>query len=251
VKRSRALWIVLVTAGMAAVTPRFLPAQDDAKSAATPEAKPEARTILRVAPKAEEGKDAPLTVLLDITEAPDAKDWALKAADYAIEWYPKLCEVLASEGFEPVKEVTLLFKPMNGVAHASRSTITISSKWIEQHPDDLGMVAHELVHVVQRYRHRAGPGWLTEGIADYVRYYVVEPGSKRARFDRQKSNYKTGYQPTAGWLNWIEQRRPGTVTKLNTALRDGKYTPDLFKELAGGDPDALWDEFKASPESPK
>ena len=33
-------------------------------------------------------------------------------------------------------------------------------------------------------------------------YYVVEPGSKRAAFDRQRSHYRSGYQPAAGLLNW-------------------------------------------------
>lgn len=192
------------------------------------------------------GKDRKaITVEVDVTEAPDAKDWARKAADYALEWYPKLCEALPSEGYEPPTDIRLEFKPMDGVAHASGSTVTISSKWIEKYPDDLGMVAHELVHVVQRYKRRGGPGWLTEGIADYVRYYVVEPGSKRAAFDRQKSNYRSGYQPAAGLLNWIEKKKPGTVVKLNTALREGRYTDDLFKKLAGGNADELWDQFKA------
>ncbi len=147
--------------------------------------------------------------------------------------------------------MTLHFKPMDGVAHASGTTLTISSKWIKQRPDDFGMVAHELCHVIQRYRGRSGPGWLTEGIADYVRYYVVEPGSKQGRFDPQRSDYKRGYQPAAGLLNYIETRRPGTVAKLNTLLREGKYKPASFKEIAGDEPDALWEQFKASEKDAK
>ena len=35
---------------------------------------------------------------------------------------------------------------------------------------------HETCHVVQRYRGRGNPGWLVEGVADYVRFFVYEPG---------------------------------------------------------------------------
>ena len=40
------------------------------------------------------------------------------------------------------------------------------AQWISDHPDDFGMVIHELIHVIQAYP-AAGdkPGWLVEGIA--------------------------------------------------------------------------------------
>ena len=57
---------------------------------------------------------------------------------------------------------------------------------------------------------------------------------------------KYGYQPAAGLLNWLEARKPGLVVKLNAAMREGTYTPELFNELAGGDPDELWEQFKTS-----
>ena len=38
---------------------------------------------------------------------------------------------------------------------------------------------HELVHVVQQYRRRP-PGWLVEGIPDYIRWYLYEPQSRGA-----------------------------------------------------------------------
>jgi hypothetical protein len=70
--------------------------------------------------------------------------------------------------------------------------ITISGKWITEHPDDLGMVIHELVHVVQGYpnsRHKAG--WLVEGIADYIRWWRYEPEAPRPRIDPAKSSTPT------------------------------------------------------------
>jgi hypothetical protein len=194
-----------------------------------------------------------ITMLLDITDAPDLKDWAESAANYAIKWHPEITKSLPSENFTPSHEVTLVFRQTRGApAYTTGTQITISSAWVRAHPDDLGMVAHELTHVIQHYRSRNNPGWLVEGIADYIRYYVVEPGSRQGRFNPEKSDYKRGYQPAAGLLNWLEKRSPGLVVKLNAAMRQGKYTPDLFKELAGGDPDELWEKLKSAPkESPE
>jgi hypothetical protein len=248
-RASRVLYVFLI----GALTGAPVRAADPEPGKPDPGAKPEVRTVTKVSAKTGPGEGDRLDVLLDFNDAPDAKAWALDAAEYAIEWYPKLCALLASDGFEPPKEFTLHFKPMDGVAYTSDRTITISAKWIADHPDDLGMVAHELVHVIQRYRgegEHAPPGWLTEGIADYVRYYVVEPDSKRKDFDAGRIDYTAGYQPAAGLLDWIEKERPGAVVKLNALLREGKYTAGAFRDIAGGDPDALWRTFKASRDVP-
>ena len=37
-----------------------------------------------------------------------------------------------------------------------------------EHPEDTGMVIHELTHIIQNYP-SPDPGWVTEGIADYIR----------------------------------------------------------------------------------
>src|SRR5947208_12991929 len=138
----------------------------------------------------------------------------------------------------------MVIKHDKGVAYTGGTVITINYDYVSKHKDDLGMVAHELTHVIQKYRR--GEGWITEGIADYVRYYVVEPGSKRAGFNAERQSYKGGYQPAAGMLAWLEKDKPGTVSKLNAALRAGKYKEDFFKELTGGTPDEEWEKFKAT-----
>ena len=107
------------------------------------------------------------------------------------------------------------------------------------------MIAHELTHIIQSNR-PGTPGWLTEGIADYVRYYVVEPGSKRAAFDPAKSSYSRGYQPAAALLNWLETQKPGTVAKLQHLSRQGTYSAEKFEEITGGHPEAHWKEFVES-----
>lgn len=57
-----------------------------------------------------------------------------------------------------------------GVAYAINGKITISSKYLRKKPQDLDVITHEVMHIVQAYPNNSGPGWLTEGIADYVRY---------------------------------------------------------------------------------
>lgn len=186
-----------------------------------------------------------LVCLLDVNDAAELEQWGVEAAKYAFKSYPAIEKALASEGFTPPREFRLVIKHDKGVAYTSGTAITINSDYVTKHKDDFGMVAHELTHVIQKYRR--GEGWITEGIADYVRYYVIEPGTRRAAFNAERQSYKNGYQPAAGLLNWLEKTKgPGVVSKLNVALRKGKYTPELFKEITGGSPDEEWDAFKAS-----
>lgn len=189
-----------------------------------------------------------VTVTVDTSKAPELADWAEKARVYAEHWYPLIADRLASDGFTPPAEVKLIFTPdYKGVAATTGTIITISSKYVNGHLDDFGMVAHEITHVIQHYR-RARAGWLVEGIADYIRYYFVEPGSPRAHFNFSKSNWNSAYQPSAGFLDYLERTFPDkhVVTTLNTALRQGKYKEELIQQLTGKTPDELWSDYKAS-----
>ena len=140
-------------------------------------------------------------------------------------------------------------KDMKGVAYASGRTIVIASAWIEAHPDDFGMVVHELTHVVQGYR-RGGPGWLVEGIADYVRFAHFEPKT-RITINPRRASYRDGYRTTAKFLAWVEKTHgAGTVRKLNEALRKGKYKDTLFETYTGRSVGRLWTDFLAAQERP-
>jgi hypothetical protein len=100
-----------------------------------------------------------------------------------------------------------------------------------------------LTHVVQDY-HGKGEGWLTEGIADYIRDRYYEPGVRHLHIDPDKSSYRQAYGPAATFLIWLEEHKDkDIVRKLNIASHDGKYSPDLFKEYGGADLDTLWKEF--------
>jgi hypothetical protein len=185
-------------------------------------------------------------IQVDTSAAPDVEAWGAKAGQLCVEWYPKIHELLKSDGFLPPKRVRLIFDPaMRGVAGASGSGIRISARWVRDHPDDWGMVVHELTHVVQSYRR--GEFWVTEAIAEWVRDKHFEPGVRKFRLDPEKSSYKEGYRIAGAFLQWLEeQKNPQIISHLNAALRARTYKPELFKEDCGADLDELWKEFVAS-----
>jgi len=191
---------------------------------------------------------APVKVTVDTRDAPDVAEWGKKAGALAEKWHPIISRLLRSDGHVPPSEVRIVFKKdMKGVAYASGRTITISAKWVTDHPDDFGMVVHELTHVVQGYK-RGGPGWLVEGIADYVRFAHYEPKT-RVIVNPKKASYKDGYRTTAKFLAWAEaQHDRDLVRKLNEALRQGKYNDALFEERTGKKLDRLWADFLAAQE---
>lgn len=184
------------------------------------------------------------TALVDANDAPDLKDWGNKAGTLCVEWFPKISALLPSDGFTAPKKVTLYFDPkMKGAAHALGGKITISAVFVRGHPDDWGMVVHELTHVVQSYPN-GGPGWLVEGIADYIRIVHFEPQAPRPKLDPAKASYKDAYKTTAMFLDWIEQHHAaGVVVKLNAALRAGAYKDELWTQFTGKSVDELWTLF--------
>ncbi len=185
--------------------------------------------------------------LLDANDAPDLKEWGNKAGTLCVEWFPKIAALLPSDGFTAPKEVTLYFDPkMKGVAHALGGKITISAAFVRTHVDDFGMVVHELTHVVQAYP-PGGPGWLVEGIADYIRIVHFEPQAKRPKLDPAKASYKDAYKTTAMFLEWIElHHTAGVVVKMNAALRAGAYKDELWTNITGKTVDELWALFMKS-----
>ena len=187
----------------------------------------------------------PLKVATDCTDAPETREWAEKAAKIAEEQYPVLIALLDSEGFIPRDSLTIVFRQMEGVAHAARGQIVISAEWVTvKSPDDFGMVVHELIHVIQAYRSRV-PGWVTEGIADYLRFFVYERnGDRTCRVNPDRAKYTDSYRITGAFFNWIVLTHDaGFIKRLNAACRNGNYSVELFKDYTGLTVDELWDGF--------
>jgi hypothetical protein len=182
------------------------------------------------------GEDKPSTVrvTVDVSEVPELKEWADKAKDLVEKWHPLVADMLRSDGFTAPSDVKLVFKKdMKGVAYTSRKTIVIAADWIRKHPDDYGMVIHELTHVVQAYRGGGNPGWLVEGVADYIRFFKYEPG-KLGPINADRAHYNGSYRVTAAFLAYVSDKYDKElVRKLNQRMREGKYKEEVWKELTG------------------
>jgi hypothetical protein len=183
-------------------------------------------------------------VTIDTSEAPEVETWAKQAKALVEEWYPKVSAMLPSPGFSPPAELTLVFKKdMKGVAEASGNRIRIAADWVKKHPEDKGMVIHEMTHVIQSYP-PSRAGWLVEGVADHVRFFRFEPETKVVISNPDRASYRDGYRTTARFLDWVQNTYDGNLLRtLNAALRRGEYNADLFRTATSKSLDELWGEF--------
>ncbi len=193
-------------------------------------------------------------VSIDSSRTQEHRAWAESAECMANEWYPRLGNLLSSSPRVELPDVVIELSPdYDGVAAASGRRITLSSKWVRDHPEDArGVVVHELVHVVQAYPENR-EGWVTEGIADFIRYGLFEAWPLE-RFPRpaKPHPYTDGYQTAGGFLLWLEgDASPGIVRRLNTALRGDAYGPGTFREITGRSADDLWAAYVAAVDAPQ
>jgi hypothetical protein len=181
---------------------------------------------------------------IDTAESPDLTQWATEElAPVVKEWYPKIVQMLPSDGFEAPRRFSIRFSPeYRGVAATGGSRVTCSPAWFRRNlqGEAKGAVVHELVHVVQQYRWgrrrnpdaSRPPGWLVEGIADYIRWFLYEPQSGGAEISErniQRARHDASYRISANFLNWVTNRYDRElVPKLNAALREGRYHEDLW-----------------------
>ncbi|MFD2873506.1 basic secretory protein-like protein [Mucilaginibacter ximonensis] len=144
----------------------------------------------------------------------------------------------------------------NGVAATANMIVHFNPAWMLKKPTDIDVVTHEVMHIVQDYHDGAGPGWLTEGIADYVRavYGVDNAGAKwylpeklRTDKDGKVQDYTASYRVTARFLLWIEKNyKKDLVVNLNNAMREHTYTDDIWKQQTGKTLDELWTAYAAT-----
>ncbi len=192
---------------------------------------------------------APGRGFFDVSQAPDVAAWAQRAETQMEEFWPDTDALLYSDKFIPPNMVHVVYRTgadVPGVAATGGGVMTVNADWCRQHPDDTGLTVHETAHVVQAYDSYT-PGWLVEGIADYVRWVRFEPEHFHPRLNPQKATYHDAYQTSATFLGWCELHYDSRlVTKLNQAMRFGNYSNDLFQKCCGKDVDALWAEFLAA-----
>ena len=204
-------------------------------------------------------------ITVDATDAPDLADWGYThIAPVATNWYPKLVDMLPSDGYSAPTNVTIAFREVrNGVpAFASGTRISCNIDWFRQNlkGEAVGSVVHEMVHVVQQYnwgRRKPGttatPNWITEGIPDYIRWFLYEPETHGAEISKRRlpnAKYDASYRVTGNFLNWVTHTYSSNIVQVvNAAARQGKYSEDIWKEKTGKTVQELGDEWKKALEA--
>ncbi|MEX2188281.1 MAG: basic secretory protein-like protein [Pirellulales bacterium] len=191
-------------------------------------------------------------IAFDTSQMPEIKKWVdEKLKPVCAEWYPKIVDMLPSEGYTAPRRFTVIFhKDMRGVANTGGTRINCAGDWFMKNLEGeaKGAVVHEMVHVVQQYGRARGrnrnPGWMVEGLADYIRWFLYEPADKRPRVNPARANYTDSYRTTAAFLNYlVDKHDKKIIEKFNAAMREGKYRDELWKELAGNTVDELWGDY--------
>ncbi len=150
------------------------------------------------------------------------------------------------------KQVIFVIDPeYTGVAAAWGHTIRFNPEWFVKNPEDIDVVTHECMHIVQSYKNFE-PGWITEGVADYVRATLGvnnEAGNWKMPEVKPEHKYTNAYRITARFFVWIEKnKKQGFVQKLNTAMRKGNYKENFWKKETGSTVDELWNEYSKNPQ---
>jgi hypothetical protein len=201
--------------------------------------------------------DGQTALRFDFTGAPDLQPWGeAQVAPALQQWYPKIAALLASPGFHPATVITISFQEkLDAVAVTSDNHITANASYFRMHPKDVNALVHEATHVVQAYHNNGAPSWLVEGLDDYIRYYIVEPGTHAADIPPRRAtavHYDDSYRTTANFLHWVvTQTDPSAIVELNAALREGTYSDKLWKKLTGESLPQLGDEWKQSLQATK
>ncbi len=189
----------------------------------------------------------PVEFIVDTTDAPELKEWTQDVARTCERAYPMINDELASDGFQPPRVIRLtISKAYRGVAATASDRIIGSVDYFTNHRKDIGAMVHETVHVVQSYRRGKRPGWLVEGVSDYIRFFRYEPG-KLGRINPRTAHHDGGYRVSAAFLAYLTAKYdPEIVRKLNAAMRDARYEDSLFEKLTGKDLKELDAEWRAS-----
>ncbi|EWC48498.1 hypothetical protein DRE_07742 [Drechslerella stenobrocha 248] len=159
-----------------------------------------------------------------------------------------------------VRSVTLILRPMDGVAYTTGMDIDDDHKEIhfstnymagvhershgtQDKEEILGVIRHEMVHCFQYNAMGTANGGLIEGIADWVRYKAgfIPPHWR----DGTAEHWDQGYQNTAYFLLWLEKQYGlATVPRINAWMKKRQYSDELWIELFGEKPEALFRKYK-------
>lgn len=188
--------------------------------------------------------------LIFIDKSPDLNPQVKeRLIDAFFTTYPKEAKLYNKH---TAKKVIFIVDPeYKGVAAAGGGIVRFNPEWFKSNPGDIDVVTHEVMHLVQSYPGGAGPGWITEGIADYVRFKFGvdnEGGNWRLPEFQPEHHYTDAYRITARFFHWIEQsKKKGLVKKLDDAMRTKTYNDGFWLKETGMSIDDLWAAYAANP----
>jgi hypothetical protein len=160
------------------------------------------------------------------------------------ECYPRLVERFDNPKKPAPRNIKIVFdRNMKVPAYCTGAEIHVSIEWLNKHPEDIGVITHELTHSVQGYR--GVPGWLTEGLADYARQIYGPKEQKGWSLPKkltEKQNYTNSYRVTARFLVWLDEKHPGVIDKIHRRCQDREFDVADFRMLTGSSIDMLWAE---------
>ncbi|XP_031481272.1 uncharacterized protein LOC116251255 [Nymphaea colorata] len=151
---------------------------------------------------------------------------------------------------KPVNSVGLFVDDIGGVAFTSGNQIHLSARYIAAYSGDVrreitGVLYHEPTHVWQWDGKGQAPGWVIEGVADYVRLKAgfvppqwVKPG--------EGNNWDERSDVTARFFDYCNGLKDGFVAELNGKMKDG-YNGRFFADILGKSLNQLWSDYKAAP----
>jgi hypothetical protein len=130
----------------------------------------------------------------------------------------------------------------------------IQSIYDQHQQQDWGMAYHEFAHVAQLYPGGSGAGWVTEGLADWVRYDldhppVPDPDPTPNCTGATSRHYSQGYECGATFLGWVDDNYSdaeghSVIPSLNWFYHGGSTAPpgSILQALTGRTLAQLWSE---------
>jgi hypothetical protein len=143
-------------------------------------------------------------------------------------------------------------------AYVMGHTISINYKAIQVDLDagNLGVMIHELTHIVQHGYQGDVPSWIVEGMADYA---VLLFGTEKTDVSLPKaSEVKSGkkylekesYRHVTRFLLWVKTHKRATIFEdINSAAMTGTYKEELFKKWTGQTLEQLTQSYYKNPGS--
>src|SRR5262249_39096091 len=205
----------------------------------------------RLAPRAARGWEAvrdppvaafryPVEFAVDVSDAPEMRPWAERAARVCERQFPVICDELMGDGFVPPTMVPLVIrKDAPWLAGSAGGRVIGSAGYFRANPDDVGALVHSAVYVVQRYPGGPpAPRGRSPGMADYIRFFKYEPG-RLDPLNPDLARCDGSSRETAAFLAFLVARYdPRLVNRLNAILRAGRYDEGTWQALTGK---ALWE----------